>query len=108
MRILSLSAARLSSPCRPRLRGTARAQDIRDRTIRFGHLSNTDHPVSMGVRKFAEILLEKSGGKLKVKEFPSNQLGGEMQRRVGAARRDAGDVGSGHDLARRDRQGFRA
>jgi tripartite ATP-independent transporter DctP family solute receptor len=57
----------------------ARAQDIQDRTIRFGHLNNTDHPVSMGVRKFAEILLEKSGGKLKVKEFPSNQLGSEMQ-----------------------------
>src|SRR5262245_58922098 len=33
----------------------------------------------MGVRKFAEVLLEKSGGKLKVKEFPSNQLGTEMQ-----------------------------
>jgi TRAP-type C4-dicarboxylate transport system substrate-binding protein len=34
----------------------------------------------MGVkRKFAEILAAKSGGKLKVQEFPSNQLGNEMQ-----------------------------
>jgi tripartite ATP-independent transporter DctP family solute receptor len=55
------------------------AQDIQERTIKFGHLNNTDHPVSMGVRKFAEVLAAKSGGKLKVQEFPSNQLGNEMQ-----------------------------
>ncbi|WP_354005135.1 TRAP transporter substrate-binding protein [Ramlibacter cellulosilyticus] len=57
----------------------ASAQDIQERTIKFGHLNNTDHPVSMGVKKFAEILAAKSGGKLKVQEFPSNQLGNEMQ-----------------------------
>jgi TRAP-type transport system periplasmic protein len=55
------------------------AQDIQDRTIRWGHLNNTDHPVSMGVKKFAEIVAAKSGGKLKIREYPSNQLGTEMQ-----------------------------
>jgi TRAP-type C4-dicarboxylate transport system substrate-binding protein len=40
------------------------AQDIQDRLIRFGHLNNSDHPVSAGVRKFAEIVAAKSGGKL--------------------------------------------
>ena len=55
------------------------AQDIKDRTIRFGHLNNTDHPVSLGVKKFAELVAARSGGKLKVQEFPSNQLGNEMQ-----------------------------
>jgi TRAP-type C4-dicarboxylate transport system substrate-binding protein len=29
----------------------------------------------MGVKKFAELVATKSGGKLQVKEFPSNQLG---------------------------------
>ena len=29
------------------------AQDIQERTIRFGHLNNTDHPTSWGVKKFA-------------------------------------------------------
>jgi tripartite ATP-independent transporter DctP family solute receptor len=58
---------------------TVHAQDIQDRVIRFGHLNNTDHPVSMGVKKFAEIVAAKSGGKLQVKEFPSNQLGPEQQ-----------------------------
>lgn len=59
--------------------GTATAQDIQERTIRFGHLNNTDHPMSMGARKFAELVATKSGGKLSVKEFPASQLGNELQ-----------------------------
>ena len=58
---------------------TSSAQDIQERNIRWGHLNNTDHPVSLGVKKFAEIVAAKSGGKLKIREFPSNQLGSEMQ-----------------------------
>jgi tripartite ATP-independent transporter DctP family solute receptor len=52
---------------------------VQERTIRWGHLNNTDHPVSLGVQKFAEILATKSGGKLKVREFAASQLGNEMQ-----------------------------
>ena len=59
--------------------GVTSAQDIQDRTIKFGHLNNPDHPISMGVKKFAEIVAAKSGGKIKVQEFPSNQLGNEQQ-----------------------------
>jgi tripartite ATP-independent transporter DctP family solute receptor len=55
------------------------AQDIQERTIKFGHLNNPDHPISMGVKKFAELVAAKSGGKMKVQEFPSNQLGSEQQ-----------------------------
>ena len=57
----------------------AQAQDIQDRTIRFGHLNNTDHPVSLGVKRFAELVAAKSGGKMKVQEFPASQLGNELQ-----------------------------
>ncbi len=57
----------------------ANAQDIQERTIKFGHLNNADHPVSFGVKRFAELLAAKSGGKLKVQEFPASQLGNEMQ-----------------------------
>jgi tripartite ATP-independent transporter DctP family solute receptor len=57
----------------------AAAQDIQERTIRFGHLNNPDHPTSAGVRKFAEIVAARSGGKIKVQEFPSSQLGNELQ-----------------------------
>ena len=55
------------------------AQDIQERTIRLGHLNNTDHPMSMGAKKFAELVAAKSGGKLTVKEYPASQLGNEMQ-----------------------------
>jgi tripartite ATP-independent transporter DctP family solute receptor len=59
--------------------GPASAQAIQERTIRWGHLNNTDHPVSKGVQKFAEIVAAKSGGKIRVREYPANQLGSEMQ-----------------------------
>jgi tripartite ATP-independent transporter DctP family solute receptor len=57
----------------------AQAQDVQDRVIKFGHLNNADHPVSLGVKRFAELLAAKSGGKLKVQEFPASQLGNELQ-----------------------------
>ena len=55
------------------------AQDIQERTIKVGHLNNTDHPTSLGVKKFAELVAAKSGGKIKVSEFPGSQLGNELQ-----------------------------
>jgi tripartite ATP-independent transporter DctP family solute receptor len=57
----------------------ASAQEIQDRVIKFGHLNNTDHPVSMGVKRFTELVAAKSGGKIKVQEFPSSTLGNELQ-----------------------------
>jgi tripartite ATP-independent transporter DctP family solute receptor len=33
----------------------------------------------LGVKRFAEVLLAKSGGKMKVQEFPASQLGNELQ-----------------------------
>jgi len=59
-----------------------RAQEAQERTIRWGHLNNTDHPVSFGVQKFGEVLAAKSGGKLKVREFAASQLGNEMQQQA--------------------------
>ena len=60
----------------------AAAQDIQERTIRFGHLNNTDHPTSTGVKKFAELVAAKSGGKIKVQEFASSALGNELQQQA--------------------------
>ncbi|MDB5515370.1 MAG: transporter substrate-binding protein [Tardiphaga sp.] len=62
--------------------GCASAQEVQERTIRWGHLNNTDHPVSLGVKKFAEILAAKSGGKLNVREFAASQLGNELQQQA--------------------------
>src|ERR1700712_4437837 len=54
-------------------------QDVQERTIRFGHLNNADHPVSFGVKRFGELVAAKSGGKMKVQEYPSSTLGNELQ-----------------------------
>lgn len=59
------------------LAGPVAAQQ--ERVIRFGHLNNADHPVSFGVKRFGELLAAKSGGKMKVMEFPASQLGNELQ-----------------------------
>src|SRR5499427_6353606 len=55
------------------------AQDIQERTIRWGHLQPKDHPVSAGANKFAQVVEQKSGGKIKVREFPNSSLGSEIQ-----------------------------
>ena len=58
------------------------AQDIQDRTIRWGHLQPKDHPVSAGTNKFAQVVEQKSGGKIKVREFPNSSLGSELQQQA--------------------------
>jgi len=58
---------------------SATAQDSAEKIIKFGHLNNTDHPVSLGVKRFAELVHAKSGGRLTVREFPASALGNEMQ-----------------------------
>jgi TRAP-type transport system periplasmic protein len=58
------------------------ADDVQERTIRWGHLQGKDHPLSEGVNKFAQIVEQKSGGKLKVREFPNSSLGSESQQQA--------------------------
>jgi tripartite ATP-independent transporter DctP family solute receptor len=59
--------------------GLSNAQEIQERTIKFGHLNNVGHPTSLGTQRFAELVATKSGGKLKVQEFPASALGSDMQ-----------------------------
>jgi tripartite ATP-independent transporter DctP family solute receptor len=59
--------------------GLVNAQEIQERTIKFGHLNNVGHPTSLGTQRFAELVATKSGGKLKVQEFPASALGSDMQ-----------------------------
>jgi len=54
----------------------AAAQDI---TIRFGHVVQPGHPISLGVQRFGEIMVAKSGGKIKVQELGGGNVGGEAQ-----------------------------
>jgi tripartite ATP-independent transporter DctP family solute receptor len=65
--------------CFAALLAWAPVQAQEPRTIRFGHLNNPDHPISLGVKRFAELVAAKSGGKLVVKELPASTLGNELQ-----------------------------
>ena len=49
-----------------------------------GHTLTTDSPFHVGTQKFADILKEKSNGKINVTVFPHSQLGGELTMIQGA------------------------
>ena len=59
--------------------GTGHAQDIQARTIKFPSASNKGHPQVAGVERFAELVKQKSGGKLNVRPFPGGVLGPDLQ-----------------------------
>jgi TRAP-type transport system periplasmic protein len=58
--------------------GFASAQDIRERTIKFGTQNAPGHPIVQAMDKFAEIVATKSKGKIKINNFPSAQLGNDQ------------------------------
>jgi TRAP-type transport system periplasmic protein len=60
------------------LSGQANAQ-ISERTLRWAQQNSMDHPQGMGAKKFADLVEQKSGGKIKVRIFPGGQLGGDLQ-----------------------------
>ena len=70
VRRLALAFALLTLPA------VAGAQ-IQDRNFKFGYGIAEEHPLGQGANKFAQIVSQKSGGKLKVKPYPANALGTE-------------------------------
>ncbi|MEY9834068.1 tripartite ATP-independent transporter DctP family solute receptor [Sinorhizobium fredii] len=58
---------------------SATSAEINEQTIRFASAGAEGSPLVIGQRKFAEIVKEKSGGKIDVKVFPAGMLGGDLQ-----------------------------
>ena len=58
--------------------GLASAQDIKERTIKFGLNSPEGHPAVAGMKAFAESVAAKSGGKIKVQLFLNGTLGSDQ------------------------------
>ncbi|GEO16922.1 TRAP transporter substrate-binding protein [Microvirga aerophila] len=58
---------------------SAQAQDVKERTLRFGFQNTADHPVGLGLQRFGELVKEKSGGKITIRLFPGGTLGGDLQ-----------------------------
>ena len=55
--------------------GLAQAQT---RTIKFANQNAEGHPVVLGMKKFAELVGQRSGGRLKVNVFPGGTLGSDQ------------------------------
>ena len=62
----------------------AQAQDIKERTLKFSFGQPKEHPMGVGVQKFADLVAQKSGGKIKVTPYPNAVLGGDNQNISGA------------------------
>ena len=58
--------------------GATCAQDIKERTIKFAANAPEGHPAVAGMRKFAESVSAKSGGKIKVNLFLAGVLGSDQ------------------------------
>jgi TRAP-type transport system periplasmic protein len=71
--IKSLIAAATLAAC-----GIATAQDIKERTIKFALNGPEGHPAVAGMKKFADAVAAKSGGKMQVKLFLGGTLGGDQ------------------------------
>ena len=56
----------------------ARAE-IKSRSIKMPIVNNIEHPQGVGAKKFAELIEQKSGGKIKVRIYAGGTLGGEQQ-----------------------------
>lgn len=56
----------------------ASAQDIKERTLKFGLNSPEGHPAVAGMKKFADAVAARSGGKIKVQLFLNGTLGSDQ------------------------------
>jgi tripartite ATP-independent transporter DctP family solute receptor len=58
--------------------GAVSAQDIKERTIKFALNGPDGHPAVAGMKKFADLVAAKSGGKIKVNLFLGGTLGSDQ------------------------------
>ena len=47
--------------------------------VRFGHVVQPGHPISLATQKMGEIVAAKSGGKMRIQELGGGSVGGEQQ-----------------------------
>ena len=53
----------------------ATAEDLPKLDLKFGHPYNEAHPLARGAQKFADLIKERSGGKITISVFPNSTIG---------------------------------
>ncbi len=56
----------------------ASAQNVKERSFKLAFVNTQDSAHGLGAQRFADIVSQKSGGKLKVRLYPGGTLGGEV------------------------------
>lgn len=59
--------------------GEAEASDVEEVSLQLGHNLAEDHPVHLGLERFAEVVDEESGGAMEIDIFPNAVLGDERE-----------------------------
>lgn len=59
--------------------GRAPASHKADHTFRLAHVLDTNHPVHLGLVRFAEEVERRTGGRFSIKIYPSGTLGSERE-----------------------------
>ena len=57
--------------------GMVVAANAADFVFKLGHIADPENPYAKGAEKFAQLVKEKTGGKVEVQVFPSSQLGNQ-------------------------------
>ncbi len=69
----------LTMPMMAGLAVQAAAADIKERNFKFSYVQPADSHMGFGAQKFADLVKDKSGGKMTVRLFPNGTLGGDLQ-----------------------------
>ena len=57
--------------------GLTAAANAADFVFKLGHIADPENPYAKGAEKFAQLVKEKTGGKVEIQVFPSSQLGNQ-------------------------------
>jgi TRAP-type transport system periplasmic protein len=74
-----LSGASALIPSLAPLGNAGHAAEISERTVKFATAGAKGSPIALGMDKFAELVEQKSDGRITVKRFPGGTLGGDVQ-----------------------------
>ena len=69
----------VAAACGLTFAATAAQAQVREQTFRWTTQNPAGHPITQGGEKFADLVKQKSGGKMQVKLFPGGVLGGDVQ-----------------------------